>query len=174
MTDYPNRYANVLDSRVLRGFRHTTTECAEIALWNWVPTKDLPEHHKWLCAVVFRSSAGVTRLMAALALAEDTGHLTWDQSTMSAPATQREALMAYWDWRERIRRTDEERDRLIREALPLFGVNAEEVDADLGPALFEVTLSGDEYGRSDRVRKLLRMLRGADALAGAQGGGGTR
>lgn len=174
MTDYAKKYAAVLDSRVLRGSRHTTTECAEIALWNWVPTRGLPDHHKWLSAVVFRSSTAVNKLMAALALAEDTGHLTWNQGAMSDPSTQREALMSYWDWREKIRRTDEERDRLIREALPLFGVNAEEVDTDLGRALFEVTLYGDEYGRSDRVRKLLRMLRGADALAGAQLVGGAR
>ncbi|MFD6967146.1 hypothetical protein [Streptomyces sp. NPDC059949] len=174
MTDYAKKYATVLDSRVLRGFSHTATECAEIALWNWVPTRGIPEHHKWLCAVVFRSSTAIDKLMAALALAEDTGHLTWDQGAMSDPSTQREALMAYWDWREEIRRTDEKRDRLIREALPLFGVNADEVETDLGRALFEVTLYGDEYDRSDRIRKLLRMLRGADDMASTQGAGGSR
>lgn len=174
MTDYATKYAAVLDSRVLRGAHHSATECAEIALWNWVPTRGLPDHHKWLSAVMFRSSAAIDKLMAALALAEDTGHLTWDQSAMSTPSTRREALMAYWDWREEIRRTDEKRDRLIRDALPLFGVNAEEVETDLGRALFEVTLYGDEYGRSDRVRKLLRTLRGADDMAGKQGLGGPR
>jgi hypothetical protein len=85
-----------------------------------------------------------------------------------------QALIAFWYWREKIQRSNEERDQLIREALPLYGVSADELDADLARVLFEVTLHGDEYDRSDRIRKLLRMVRAVGASAGAQHEGDAR
>jgi hypothetical protein len=171
MTDY----AEALDPRVLHYFpRCTPTQYAEATLFGWVSTKDLPEHHMWLAAVMFRSHNGDSTLKAALALADDTGHLTWNPDAMSDRSTRGRALMKYWLWAEKLQRTDQEGDRLIREALPLFGVDPDTTDIGLAWDLFETTLSDDEYGRSARIRRLLRRLRAADGAPAVPVGGEGR
>ncbi|WP_055531338.1 hypothetical protein [Streptomyces graminilatus] len=151
MTDYAEKYAEALDPRVLNYFpRSSPTQYAETTLFGWLPTEDLPEHHRWLAAVMFRSQDGDSTLKGALALADDTGHLTWNPDAMSDRSTRRRALMSYWLWAEEIQRTYQEGDRLIREALPVFGVDPDNTDIGLAWDLFETTLSADEYGRSAR------------------------
>jgi len=175
MTDYAEKYAEALDPRVLDYFPRTTpTQHAQTTLWGWVETKDLPEHHMWLAAVMFRSHNGESKLKAALALADDTAHLTWNPDAMSDRSARHRALMSYSLWAEKIRRTDQERDQLIREALPVFGVDPAAMDIGLARDLFETTLSDDEYGRSGRIRRLLRRLRAVDDAAVVSAGGDGR
>ncbi|RLU82034.1 hypothetical protein CTZ27_31250 [Streptomyces griseocarneus] len=165
MTDYVTKYAEALDLRVLQYFtRSTFTENTTTALTGWVSPEGLPEHHVWLAAVMFRSYNGDSTLKAALALADDTGHLTWSPNAMSDRPTRRKALASYWDLTETIGRTAEDHDHLIRTTLPLYGVDANATDIELARALFETTLPSDEYGRSSRIRQLLRRLHSADAV----------
>ncbi|MEU9744821.1 hypothetical protein [Streptomyces niveus] len=175
MTDYAQKYAAALDPDTLCRFPHRTpTEYANTALWGWVPTRDLPEHQLWLAAVMFRSHNGDWTLKAALALADDTSHLVWNPAAMSEPSVRGKAVMSYWEWAEKIRRTDEERNQVIRQALPSFGVDADTVDIGLAQDLFATTLPGDEYGRSDRIRRLLNRLRAPGAAQVDMPAGGGR
>ena len=120
---------------------------------------------------MFRTRNVDQTLKAALALADDTGHLTWNPHAMSDRSARLEALMSYRDWAEKIRRTDRERDQVICQALPSFGVDSGTVDADLARELFEITLPDDEYGRSGRIRSLLSRLHVPGIVpAGALGG----
>lgn len=158
------KYAAAFDLRVLSRFpRSTCSENAETALAGWVPTKGLPDHHRCLAAVMFRSHNGVSTLTAGLALADDTGHVVWNPDAMSSRAKRREALCDYWDWTDKIRPASEEGDRLIRAALPLYGADADATDIGLARDLFGTTLDGDEYGRSRRIRLLLMRLAPAEA-----------
>ncbi|WP_328373004.1 hypothetical protein OG800_49495 (plasmid) [Streptomyces sp. NBC_00445] len=171
MTDPAPKYAAAFDLRVLSHFRHLTyTENAEVALDTWVRADDLPDHHRCLAAVMFRSHNGVSTLTAALALADDTGHVVWNPDAMSSRSKRRKALCDYWDWTERIRPAGEEGDQLIRVALPLYGADADATDIDLARELFGTTLDGDEYGRSRRIRLLLRRLAAAEVPPVSSGG----
>ncbi|WP_394426776.1 hypothetical protein [Streptomyces sp. SGAir0957] len=159
MPDTAPKYAVAFDMRVLNLFsRLSCAENAESALATWVPTRALPEHHMCLAAVMFRSHNGVNKLTAALALADDTGHLVWVPEAMGSRTERRTALCDYWDWTDEIRPASEEGDRLIRAALPKYGVDAEATDLDLARELFSTTLADDEYGRSRRIRQLLKRL----------------
>jgi hypothetical protein len=174
MTASAPKYAAAFDLRVLGFFRHLTyTENAEVALDTWVPADDLPHHHRCLAAVMFRSYNGVSTLTAALALADDTGHVVWNPEAMSSRSKRRKALCDYWDWTERIRPTNEEGDRLIRAALPLYGADADTTDIDLARDLFGTTLDGDEYGRSRRIRLLLMRLAAAEPSPVSSSSGGA-
>ncbi|MGW1163681.1 hypothetical protein ACWD48_36985 [Streptomyces sp. NPDC002519] len=154
MPDTAPKYAVAFDMRVLNLFsRLSCVENAEAALATWVPTGTLPDHHMCLAAVMFRSHNGVNKLTAALALADDTGHLVWTPEAMGSRTERRTALCDYWDWTDEIRPASEEGDRLIRAALPKYGV-----DANLARELFSTTLADDEYGRSRRIRQLLKRL----------------
>jgi len=172
MTNSTEKYAAALDPQVLRGSRSTSTRAAVTVLWDWVPTKDLPVHPMCFAAVM-RSPNGISKpLAAALALADDTGYLTWSRDAMSAPSRRWEALPLSGDGHDEIQRNHEERDQLICQILPRCRVDAAEID--LAPAFFDITLLGDKYGRSDRLRKLLRSLRPLAAQASAQHGGEER
>ncbi|MFF4531507.1 hypothetical protein ACFY1P_19835 [Streptomyces sp. NPDC001407] len=175
MTDYAEKYAEALDPGVLQRFtRSTVTENAETALAGWISPKGLPEHHMWLAAVMFRSYNGDSTLKAALALADDTGRLAWSPDAMSERSTRVQALASYRALTDEVGHPVEEHNRLIRAVLPLYGVDTDAVDIDLARALFETTLPGDEYGRSSRIRQLLRRLRSADAASIAPLGGDAR
>ncbi|WP_424892356.1 hypothetical protein [Streptomyces sp. XH2] len=175
MTDYAKKYAEALDSRVLQRFPHyTVTKNAETALWGWVSLKSMPEHHVWLAAVMFRSYNGDSTLKAALALADDTGHLTWTPKAMSDYPTRGKALVSYWRLAEKSGCAVEERDRLILAVLPLYGVDANPTDIELARALFETTLPGDEYGRSSRIWQLIHRLCSARAASAAPLGSDAR
>lgn len=176
MTDYAEKYAEALDPGILQFFRRCTyTENANTALWGWVPTKELPdEHHLWLAAVMFRSHNGDSTLKAALALADDTGHLAWNPHAMSDRSAQVKALMRSWDGAEKIRCTDQARDQVIYKMLPFFGVDPDTVDIGLARDLFETTVPSDEYGRSGRIRRLLIRLHAAGTVPGSIPGGDGR
>lgn len=173
MTESAAKYTVAFDLAVLNRFpRLSCTENAKIALMGWVPTQELPDHRTCLAAVMFRSYNGVSTLTAAMALADDTGHLAWNPDAMGGLPERRTALCDYWDWTEKIRRAAEEGDRLIRAALLLYGADAETTDIDLARELLSTTLDDDEYGRSRRIRNLLKRL--ATAATAAPSPGSTR
>ncbi|GAA1227104.1 hypothetical protein [Streptomyces rhizosphaericus] len=159
MPDTAPKYAVAFGMRLLNFFsRLSCVENAEAALATWVPTGALPDHQMCLTAVMFRSRNGVNTLTTALALADDTGHLIWNPEAMGSRTERRTALCDYWDWGEEIRPASEAGDRLIRAALPLYGVDAEATDLDLARELFSTTLADDECGRSRRIRQLRKRL----------------
>ncbi|MEU6352166.1 hypothetical protein ABZ896_23005 [Streptomyces sp. NPDC047072] len=175
MTESAAKYAVAFDLGVLNYFpRLTCTGNAEIALAGWVPTQELPDHRTCLAAVMFRSYNGVSTLTAAMALADDTGHIIWSPDAMGSRSERRAALASYWDWREEIRPPEEEGDRLIRAALPLYGADAGTTDIDLARELFNTTLDDDEYGRSRRIRQLLKRLAPAATATSSPSPGDTR
>ncbi|MEU5958144.1 hypothetical protein [Streptomyces sp. NPDC047525] len=160
MTDYAQKYAAALDKHVLNYFPDKSfTENAEAALAGWVSTEGLPEHHMWLAAVMFRCYDGVNPLMAALALADDAGHLTWNPDHMSDRSERGTALMDYWLLDKYTESSLEERERLIRKALPLYGVDADATDIELARTLFDATLLDDAFRCSLGIQSLLQRCR---------------